>query len=424
MDRSRVRAWLMYDWANSAFATTVVAAVLPVFYTEVAAAELPGHLATTYWGYAQAAALFLIAVMAPVLGAIADLSGNKMFFLRLFSWTGIIATLAFAFVGPGDYLFCLLVLVVATVGFSGANAFYDALLPDLVPEARRDYVSSLGYAVGYIGGGLLLVANLIMIQKPGWFGLPDALAATRAVFVTVSFWWLLFALPLFVRVRDERRRPALSLAGYARTGFRRIAETARGVSRYPELAKYLAAYWLFSDGINTVIRMAVVYGAEVGIGSSDLIVALVVTQFVGIPCTVLFGKIAEKYGPKRSLYVSLSIYTLIVSLGYFMTTAAHFYALAFMVGVVQGGSQAVARSLFSRLVPDEREAEFFGFFAVSGKLSAVFGPLLFSTAALLTGSGRSGIFSLVAFFVLGIALLARVDLAKGAREAGRAAAET
>lgn len=417
-ERTKIRAWLMYDWANSAFATTMMAAVLPIFYVNVAGSSLHNDtLASSYWGLTQTVAMLIVAVSSPVLGALADYSGLRMAFLRLFSLIGIAASALFAFVGEGDYLLASVLFIFAQIGFSSSSSFYDSLLPVLVPAERRDYISSKGYAFGYIGGGILLVVNLLMIQNPAWFLLPGSLAGTHLAFVTVAVWWFVFSLPLFRSVRDTRVNTGHRPGFYVNVAVSRTMETLRHMRRYPELLKFLLAFWFFNDGINTVITMATSYGATIGIETSDLIAALVITQFVGIPFTLLFGRLAERFGSVRSLYASLGVYVLIVILGYFMTSAIHFYALAVMVGFVQGGSQALARSLFSRLTPPSRTSEFFGFLNVSNKFSSILGPFVFSMVGLLTGSSRLAILSLVLFFAAGIAMLTRVNIDKGAREA-------
>lgn len=418
MNPKAVRAWLMYDWANSAFATTMMATILPIFYMEVAAKGLNASTAASYWGFTQAIGMLLVAVLAPVLGSIADFTGSKVHFVRWFSWLGIVTSFLFVFVGEGDYLLASLLFVLATAGFSGGNSFYDALLPDLVPdESKRDYISSKGFAYGYIGGGLLLVVNLAMIQKPELFGLPGATAGIKASFVSVAVWWLVFSIPLFRHVPSKGSSLSLPVAQYARIGFSRIWKTLKELKHYPELLKFVLAFWFFNDGINTIITMATTYGKAIGIESSHLIIALVITQFVGIPFTLLFGKIAERLGSKQALYLTLGIYLLIVVLGYFMTSPIHFYLLSVMVGFVQGGSQAISRSLFSRLAPAERSAEFFGFLSVSGKFSSMVGPAVFGAVGLITGSSRYGILALAFFFLAGIILLRAVDLDRGAKQA-------
>lgn len=417
MNRKAIRGWLMYDWANSAFATTIMAAVFPIFYKEVPGSVLEGNLSTSYLGYTNSIAMLCVAILAPVLGAVADMSGTKVRFLRIFAYTGILATALMMFIGEGNYLLASMLFIIGTIGFSGGNTFYDSLLPDLVPDEKRDIVSAKGYMFGYIGGGVLLAVNLAMIQAPHLFGLTDKLSGIRISFLSVALWWFVFSLPIFRTVRTTRIHTGLKASQYASAGFGRIWKTLKGIMHYPELLKYIIAFWFFNDGISTVITMATAYGKDIGIGTSHLITALLITQFVGIPFTFLFGKIAERLGSKRSLYMSLGIYVLIIFLGYFMKNATHFYILAIMVGFVQGGSQSIARSIYSKLIPISRAAEFFGFLSVSSKFSAIFGPFLFALVAQLTESSRLAILSLLLFFIVGIAMLTRVNLEKGRKEA-------
>lgn len=422
MNRKAVRSWLMYDWANSAFVTTMVAAVLPVFYFDVAAKGLADYQAASYWSFSQSAAMVLVALMAPFLGAVADLSGRKLQFLRVFAYVGVLATALFVLVGEGNWLLASVLFVAGQIGFSGGNTFYDSMLTDLVPAEKRDMVSSKGYAIGYLGGGLLLAVNLLMIMKPGWFGLQSTLQGTYLCFLSVAVWWFVFSLPIFRNVGSLLPKPEVkrSVGQYAALGAGRLFRTLRNIRRYPELLKYLIAFWLFNDGINTVITMATMYGKTIGIGTNDLIAALLITQFVGFPCTLLFGKMAEKIGSKRALYISLAVYAVIISLGYFMTSALHFYLLAIVVGFVQGGSQAVARSIFSRLVPKKQSAEFFGFLSVSSKLASSFGPFVFGLASTMFKSSRMGILALLVFIIGGMVMLMFVNLDKGRREAEEA----
>lgn len=410
----------MYDWANSAYATTMIAAVLPIYYLEVAGQGLPGNMAENYWGYTQTVAMLLVAILSPVLGAVADMAGRKLFFLRLFAYAGVLSCFLFSFVGEGQYLLASALVVLGTLGFTGGNTFYDALLVDLVPRERRDFISSMGYTFGYIGGGVLLAVNLLMIE--GWetIGFSSKTTATQAVFVSVGVWWLLFSLPIFRRNKDVRQVTGFTLRQYTAFGFGQITRTLRGIRRYPELLKYMISYWFFNDGISTIIMMATIYGAGIGIGTSHLILALLITQFVGIPFTILFGKLADWIGSKRSLYISLFIYVLVVILGYFMQTALHFYILAFVVGMVQGGSQSIARSIYSNLVPAKHSAEFFGFLSLSSKFSSIAGPFTFAIVGTLTGSSRLAILSLIVFFAVGIGMLTRVNLDKGVTEAAQA----
>lgn len=426
MNKKAVFGWTMYDWADSAFATTMMAAVLPIFYSDVAAkGALEGAQATAYWGYTQSIAMLIVALIAPVLGAIADFSRSKKKFLIFFIFLGSISSSLLFFTGQGDYILVSILFIFGTVGFAGGNVFYDAFLPEIVPLKDMDYISSKGYAFGYIGGGILLLINLMMIQKPDLFMIPGqtpgekTLLATQLSFLSVGIWWILFSIPLFRYVHEEKGsiQKAETKSSYLTIGIHRVITTFKEIKKYKELIKFLVAFWLYNDGISTIIKMATIYGREIGIGTSDLITALLITQFVGIPFALLFGKLAGKIGSKNALYLSLWTYVLIVILGYFMNSALHFYILAVAVGFVQGGSQAISRSIFGSMVPEKRSAEFFGFYGISSKFAAIFGPFLFAVVGQLTGSSRFGIFSLVLFFIVGIWLLSGVNIEKGQLEA-------
>ncbi|MCP8615482.1 MFS transporter [Salirhabdus salicampi] len=407
----------MYDWANSAFATTIMAAVLPVFYHDYYAANLSNHLATSYWGYTQSIAVFIVAMLSPILGAISDFSAAKKQFLRFFAYMGIIASIMLAFVGEGQYIFASLLMIIGTVGFSGGNIFYDAFLPEIANNEEIDKISTSGYAFGYIGGGLLLAINLAMIMKYEWFRFPNAEIAAKAAFVTVGLWWFFFSIPMFKHIKEERCKREKRKRSYVAIGFQRVGETFKTLRHYKQLLLFLLAFWMYNDGISTIIKMATIYGREIGIDSTDLIAALLITQFIGIPFTFLFGWLAGKWKPKKALTLALFIYMGIVILGYLMTTALHFYLLAMCVGIVQGGAQGLSRSIYGRMVPEHKRAEFFGFYGVSSKFAAIFGPFMFAFIGQLTGSSRLGILSLVFFFIGGMILLQYVDIEKGEREA-------
>ncbi|MBY9081967.1 MFS transporter [Paenibacillus sp. HN-1] len=418
MNKKAVRAWIMYDWANSAYATTVLAAVLPIFYSSVAADGLDKNTAASYLAYTHAVGMALVALLSPVLGAVSDLSGKKTSLLTCFSLLGMVSTVCFALVERGDWLVASALLVLSTIGFAGSNSFYDSMLPDLVPSERRDEISARGYAAGYVGGGLLLAVNLVMIQMPSVLGLSDSLAGTRLAFVSVGLWWLVFALPIMRRVPNLPRQSEdkLGAIGYMQAGIKRIAGTYRDIRRYPQLFKLIAAFWFYNDGINTIILMATIYGATIGIGTSDLIIALLITQFVGIPSTLLLGRAAGRFGAKRTLIASLLVYVLIVALGFGMTKAVHFYALAILVGLVQGGSQSISRAMLSDLMPAHRTGELFGFVNITSKFSSIFGPFVFGLVGQLTGSPRLGILSLLLFFGLGIAIVSKVNVEQGKKD--------
>lgn len=423
-DKKQIRSWVMYDWANSAFATTILAAVLPVYYQSVAAKDLAGGLATSYWGYTTSIAMIIVAVLAPILGAVADHSNSRKTFFMRFAILGIFGTALLFFVGYGNYLMASLFFIIGSIGFSGANIFYDSFLPIIVSKDKIDFTSSLGYAMGYLGGGILLAINLIVIMKPELFGITDPLLPSKLAFLSVAVWWFIFSVPAFKNMPggvNLVEKPHVSK--YLSIGITELKSTLKNIHEYSELFKFLIAFWFFNDGIGTIMRMATIYGADIGIGSTDLIGALLLTQFIGIPFSIIFGKLGEKIGAKRGVLLALGIYLIIVMRGYFLATATDFWILAAMVGLVQGGAQALSRSLYGSMVPKEKTTEFFGFLGVSSKFSAFMGPFLFALVGQLTGSSRLAIVSVAMFFVIGITLLLRVDVKKGMRQAQEADAK-
>jgi UMF1 family MFS transporter len=410
-----VNAWCMYDWGSSAFSTTVEAAVLPVYFQQVVAAGLGGNAPTIYWGYANAIALLVAAVLAPILGSVADYTGGKKRLLTVFAALGIVATTLMVLIDSGDWLLALVLFLFGTVGLSASYVFYDALLPHVSRDEDIDYVSSKGYALGYVGGGILLAVNIVMIQVI-WAG---STLGPRLSFLTVAVWWAIFTIPLLRRVPEPPPNTACIGAGINPlvASFRRLRLTFSEIRKYRQLFLFLLAFWLYNDGIGTIIKMATIYGAEIGIGMSDLIGALLLTQFVGIPFSLLFGKFSGRIGTKRAIMLGLGWYALITVAAYFMRAPWQFWALALMVGMVQGGTQALSRSLFGLMAPKASSAEFFGFYDVSSKFAGIVGPALFALVGQLTGSSRLGIVALIVFFVGGIVLLSRVDEQEGIRVA-------
>lgn len=418
MKRKRVFSWMLYDFGNSAFATTIMAAVLPVFYYDVAAVGLEENLAESYWGYSLSIAVLIVAILAPILGAISDYSAAKKKFLRFFAFMGMIASILLAFVGEGQYIFASILLIIGNIGFSGANVFYDAFLPEIAKdEDEMDKLSAGGFAFGYIGGGVLLAVNILMITQYSWFGIPDVTTASQLSFASVGLWWFIFSIPLLKNIREEKKTLVKREKSFVAIGFSRVTSTFKEIKQFKYLLIFLIAFWMYNDGISTIIRMATIYGRGIGINSNSLIIALLITQFVGIPFTFFFGWLATRITPKRALYLTLYIYVGVVILGYFMATALHFYLLAICVGMVQGGAQSLSRSIYGRMVPANKQAEFFGFYGISSKFAAIFGPFLFGLVGQLTGSSRLGIVSLLVFFIAGIILLRFVNIEKGIQQA-------
>ncbi len=407
-------AWCLYDWGSSAFSTTGEAAVLPVYFSLITANVLAPHVATAYWGYINAFSLLVAAMLAPVLGSLADHTGSKKKFLAIFAGIGVVATALMYTINTGDWILAMVLFFFGAVGMGGSYVFYDALLGHIAKEDEVDYISAKGYALGYVGGGLLLAVNIAMI----WFLEANNLGY-RLSLLSVAIWWAIFTVPLLRRVPE----PPATRVGLEegipplKASFQRLAQTFREIRKYRELFKFLIAFWLYNDGIGTIIKMATIYGAEIGIDTLDLIGALLMTQIVGIPFSLLFGKVSKRIGTKTAIIVGLAWYTLISIAGYFMSTGWHFWALAIAVGMVQGGTQALSRSLYSQMAPKARSAEFFGFYDISSKFAGIIGPLLFAVVSMLAGGSRLGIVSLIVFFGGGIYLLTRVDEEEGIRVA-------
>lgn len=410
--KRNIWAWTFYDWANSAFATTIMAAVLPVYYASVAGKYLEGNLATVYWAYTSSISLLIAALLSPVLGALADFAGIKKRLLTIFMLLGVTGTALLYFVRTGDWLMASLFFILGDIGFAGSMVFYDALLPHVAKAEDLDKVSSRGYAIGYLGGGLLLAINLGMIMLA-----PAELTElmTRLTFITVAAWWFIFSIPILRFISEPPRRISSGEAGKnpIAVSFTRLGHTFREITRFRNLFIFLVAFWFYNDGIGTIIKMATIYGAEIGIGQTTLIGTLLLVQFIGIPFAFLFGWLAGKIGTKKSIYISLLVYTFIAIGGYFMSQEWHFWALGVAVATVQGGSQALSRSLFARMMPPSKSAEFFGFFSVSEKFAGIAGPFVFGVVGQLMGHSRLSIVSLVIFFIIGAVLLTRVDEKQG-----------
>jgi UMF1 family MFS transporter len=428
LDRPELRAWAMYDWAASAMQTTVMVAVFPIYFVKVAGASLAESGATQRLATINTIALVVIALASPVLGAVSDYGGTKKRFLAAFMLLGAAAVAGLFFVRRGDLALGSWLFVIALIGVAGSFVFYEALLPHIARRDEIDRVSTAGYALGYVGGGILLAFNLAWIQKPAWFGLPagpglDDAAATlpaRLAFLSVALWWLVFSIPLFRRVPEPPARlESDEHAGESpvRVAFIRLGETFRELRGYRQAFLMLLAFLIYNDGIQTIIKMATAYGTELGIDQSALIGAILLVQFVGIPCSFLFGMLAGKVGAKPALFFGLLAYTAISVLGFYMKTAFHFYVLAGLVGMVQGGTQALSRSLFASMIPQHKSGEFFGFFSVFEKFAGIFGPLIFAGTIAATGSSRNAILSVIGFFAVGAAILAMVDPEAGRRDA-------
>lgn len=413
-----VRAWCLYDVANSAFATSVVAAILPPFFAATAGHALPKHLATAYWGYASSAALMIAAVISPLLGAAADRIGRRKPILFACVLAGSAGTLALAFVPWSAWWLLLVAFGIAFIAFAAANVLYDSLLPSIAAPEEMHRVSARGFAWGYFGGGVLLAINLAWILMPQRFGMSGADAATRWSFASVALWWLGFSIPLFRNVPEPVPAAAkIAFGQLARDVVGQLARTIAEIRNRPDLLRFLIAFWLYSDGIGTIVKMATIYGSEVGIGRNDLIGALLMVQLLAAPASLAFGRLAGRFGPQRSVLFGLIGYVGISLLAFFLSKPWHFWLLAALVAAFQGGTQALSRSMFASLAPKKQVGEMFGFYSVSEKLAGVVGPLLFGIVAQLTGGGRWATLVLLPLFIGGSWLLMTVNLERGTQEA-------
>jgi MFS transporter, UMF1 family len=420
LHRRELRAWAMYDWANSAFQTTIIAAVFPIYFQRVAAADLAGPVATERFAWATTIAILIVAIVAPLLGAIADYAGTKKKFLAAFMAAGVVATAAMFFIQRGDWLLALVLFVAGNIGVAGSIVFYESLLPHIASEEELDRVSSAGYAIGYVGGGILLAINLAMIQRPAWFGFADSAVATRWSLASVALWWAFFSIPLFRHVPEPPRLLEEMETGAERplvAAGRRLAVTFKELRQYKQAFLFLLAFLVYNDGIQTIIRMATTYGAEIGLDDSAMIAALLITQFVGIPFAFLFGMMAARIGAKLSVFIGLGVYAVITLLGYRLSSNIQFFALAVLVGTVQGGTQALSRSMFAAMIPRDRSSEFFAFFGVFERYAGILGPAIFAWTVAQTGSSRNAILSVLAFFIIGGIILTQVDVEEGKRAA-------
>ncbi|MDJ0739828.1 MAG: MFS transporter [Gammaproteobacteria bacterium] len=409
-------SWALYDWANSAFATTVMAGFFPVFFKSYWAAGMPVTESTVRLGTANAVASLLVVLLAPLLGVLADHSSHKKRLLFFLAMLGALMSGGLFLVSEGQWLFAVALYVLGVIGFAGGNVAYDALLVDVAERDQLERISALGFALGYLGGGLLFAVNVGMVLQPEWFGLDDKAEAVRVAFLMVAFWWALFSLPvlLFVHERPhDRPRPQHG----ARQAWREFAVTWRLLRRLRMALVFLIAYWCYIDGVDTIIKMAVDYGLSLGFAAENLLTALLITQVVGFPAALAFGRIGDRIGAKRAIWLALAVYVVVVFWAARMNASWEFYALAVAIGLVQGGVQSMSRALFARLIPPEHAGRLFGLYNMMGKFAAIVGPLLVGWVGVLSGSPRVGILSVLVLFVTGAWLLAHVDVGRGEREA-------
>ncbi|MGQ0699206.1 MAG: MFS transporter [Panacagrimonas sp.] len=403
IDRTQF-SWAVYDWANSAFATTVLVGLFPVIFNNYYAAGVDPGMSTFYLAvFGNSLAALIVMLLAPTLGVIADRRGLKKRFLAFFTALGVGGTAGLFFVGEGDWGLAIALFSLAAVGFFGGLGFYDSLLVNVTTPADRDRVSAFGYGLGYLGGGVLFVANVAMVLDPALFGIPDKSTAAKLAFVSVAVWWVLFSLPLFLKVPEPK------VATSEAMGWRELAATMKRILGMKPVLTFLLAYWLYIDAVGTVAQLAVDFGLKLGFASDSLIKAILIVQFVSFPAALVFGWIGQRFGARRGIYLGLAIYAGLTSWAWFMQTERDFYLMAAVVGLVQGGVQSLSRSYFASLIPADASGQFFGFYNMLGKFAAVLGPLVVGTTAAVTGNPRLALFMLIFFFVAGGFLLSRVQ---------------
>ena len=399
-------SWALYDWANSAFATTVMAGFFPIFFKSYWASDLSDAESTFAIGSVNSLVGLIIAFSAPILGAFADAGESKRKFLFSFGLLGIITTGYLFFIPDSSWQLAIVFYGLGVIGFSGANVFYDSLLVTVSKEEERNRTSALGFSLGYLGGGILFLINVIMFLYPSWFGLKNQIDAVLWSFMLVALWWFIFSLPIYLNVKEPiQSSSSKSINRIVKEAFSSLLNTARSIKEYKSAVVFLLAYFLYMDGVDTIIRMATSYGSDIGLSATSMIQALLLTQFVGFPATLVFGYYADKFGYKYSLSFAIIVYIFVVLFSSQMDTAMEFYVVACVVGLVQGGVQAISRSFFSTLIPTNKAAEFFGFYNFIGKSSVFIGPFMVSGIALVSGSPSYGILSLLILFIPGLILL-------------------
>jgi UMF1 family MFS transporter len=402
--------WAMYDWANSAFATTVMAGFFPVFFKDYWNAGVDSATSTFRLGMANSLASLLIVMLAPVLGAIADCMSRRKALLFSFAFLGVLMTGGLYLVDQGDWFLAAFLYVLALIGFSGSNVFYDSLLPFVSRKNEIDHTSALGFSLGYLGGGLLLLLNVMMALHPEWFGLADGIVAVRISFLLVAVWWLVFSLPLMMLVDEPAGKSSSLSMQVLQQGFTRVWQTLHEVRQLRNVWLFLIAYWLYIDGVDTIVRMAVDYGLSLGFDQNSLVTALLITQFTGFPAALAFGWLGGRYGPKAGIFIGLVVYVMVTIWASVMNSVVEFYYLAFCIGLAQGGIQALSRSMYARMIPAGRTAEFFGFYNMLGKFAAIIGPVMIGWVGVISGNPRIGILSLLVLFIAGAAILAKVSV--------------
>lgn len=400
------KSWALYDWANSAYSLVISTAILPVFFKQIAACNLPSATSTAYWGYTNSIATLMISLLAPFLGTIADYKGKKKKFFYGFLFTGIFGTLLLSTVGKGNWIWCILIYVLSIIGYTGSNIFYDSFLTDVTSKERMDTISSTGFAVGYIGSCIPFVISIFLISKPSII-YTDTVGASKIAFILTALWWFVFSIPMLKNVKqlyyiEPDPNPV-------KTSFKRLLSTFKHMVTYKNILFFLIAYFFYIDGVNTIIKMATSYGLDLGIKAGTLMIILLVLQLVAVPSTIAYGKLAKNFSARKMIFVAIIIYSLISVYAYFVSSTLGYWILAILVGTSQGGIQALSRSYFGKLIPKENSSEFFGIYNIFGRFSSIFGPLLMGLTSQLTGNSKLGILSLVLLFAIGLFFFSKIN---------------
>lgn len=405
----KVFSWAMYDWANSAFSTTVMAGFFPIFFKEYWSQGTDATLTTARLGTAISIGSLAMALLSPTLGALADQKGYKKLFTFIFMICGALSTGWLAFIDSGMWLPALVAYSAGMMSFNASSVFYDGLLPSIAPGKKADMASSLGYGLGYLGGGVCFLLNVLMYLKPEMFGISDGVTAVKISFLTVAVWWVIFSIPLFRNVPEPTvADKGLSLWKATEKSIQELWNTFQKLTKDRNVLFFLIAFWLYIDGVYTVMTMAVDFGISLGFKSSDLIAALLIVQFIGFPFALMYGKLAERFGCRIPILSCIVVYGLTVIGSTFMSQAWHFYVLACVIGMAQGGVQALSRSLYSQMIPPQASGEYFGLFNLVGKFASIFGPLLVGWGGYVMGNARYGMLGLLVLFVIGGGLLWKV----------------
>ena len=404
-----VFSWALYDWANSAYATVVLAGFFPLFFKQYWSDATNVSQSTFQLGLTNSIASTIIVILAPVLGAIADAGNSKKRLLLIFAGLGILMSAGLYFVAQHETLLALSLFALSIIGFSGSVIFYDALIIGICEKDSYDKVSTFGFALGYLGGGILFAFDVYMTLNPTEFGFENSVEAVKFSFLTVSVWWFVFSLPLFFNVPEIKTNNGIKLSQAVLNGFKQLNTTFHNIRKLRMVLLFLCAYWLYIDGVDTIVRMAVDYGMSLGFESSHLITALLITQFVGFPAAIGFGYLAHAIGTKRGILIGIAVYLFVTVWAAQIQDVSEFYMLAIIIGLVQGGVQALSRSFYARIIPQNRAAEFFGFYNMLGKFAAILGPIMMGVVSLLTQSPRLSILSISVLFIAGGILLYYVD---------------